>query len=345
MPYRNRNVERAIAKIVAGDYPHDRGPDRYQITFHPNNLGRFRVSSLPYCPILHVEAELAEGHSRIPFESGFYFHAGHAVHHLYQAIAKHAIPNKFIGDWRCSRILQQNSRDNSDQLRLCNRVVPFTSFAKAAQAVCPHGKQNCGGFLEYQELQLNDLDVSGHTDFLLHQAGRHYSLIDFKTTGSFLFDKPKIAIKLGYYPSEKYLHQIENYAIMLERQYKIIIDDVTIAYQAREKATQIGRSKLPAQRLFTYRHSNKIRRRSVRNLRGYRQAYRVANKWLQAKDRKSITPQLLAARPCHRALDYVNKMAWGFFSREPCPHHQAGACYGQRPKIAKIIRKLETTPR
>lgn len=339
MAYYNPILNKALAKIQQGHYYRELAPAHYAVSYVPDNINKFRISALPFCPLLHVMAELDNPQRKIEFESGFYFKVGHAVHDLWQTVAKYSLPDKFIGDWRCGRVLTTVDKSHAAQLTVCNRVTHFSSFNAASNKVCPHQLKNCAPHLTYQELQMQELDLSGHTDFLLHYKGRHYGLVDFKTTSSFLFDKPKIAVNMGYYPSEKYINQIRNYLILLERKYNIIIDDYTIAYQAREKALQIGRNKNSAIRIFSYRATNKMRRQILRDLHRQQGMFNIAQKWLQAKDRSKITTELYESRPCHRARDYVEKMKFGFFGKEQCPHHLSGACY--KTGKGSMLRKLQ----
>lgn len=329
MAYRNRELQKALGKIQSGHY------------FLPPDPRKFRVSSLPYCPILHVLDVVENPDRKIPFESGFYFHIGHAIHNIYQTVARHTLPDNFIGDWRCTRVLNTNPTKTSNTVQYCNRVAGFCSARKALKANCPHGHNDCHRYLTYQELQVAELDVTGHTDLLYRSRPKRYHLVDIKTTSSFLFESPKRAVSYGYYPSEKYIEQIQTYLVLLERQYKIRIVDYTIAYQGREKALAIGRDKNPALRLFSYKATNRMRRKILRNLKRYQRLFNIANVWLLAKatKRKRYTDKLYQARPCHRSKDYHEKMASRFMSNEPCKYHVNQMCYNG--KMLKTLQKLE----
>lgn len=332
--YRNRDLERALKKIHQGYYilpPADR---------------HFRVSSLPYCPLIHVINAVNNPERRVEFESGFYFHMGHAIHSLWQTTGQHVLPDNLVGDWRCQRVLKTSVKNNTEITHRCSTMAKFCTLNEAAaNTPCPHGHKSCRDQLAYSELELAWRGMTGHTDFMYRWPKRKnsYSLVDIKTTGNFLFDAYKKAVEFGYYPSKKYIEQLETYCIILEHHYKIRIEDYSIAYQAREKATQIGRDKKTALRIFTFKLTDQIRRKRLKNMRRYRRGFDVANKWLAARGRarSKLTEQLYDIRPCHRHKDYHETMAWAFFDSRPCEYHAAQECYNGQ--MLRRLTKLERT--
>lgn len=326
---RNRKIERALQTIQQGHY------------FLPYEKSRFRISQLPFCPLLFVIDSLENSERKISFESGFYFHIGHAIHTLWQTVARYQLPDQVIGDWQCTRTLNTKQTDYTNTVQQCNRVVHFCSFNQAAKYTCPHRFKNCQEFIKYKELELIRKNLTGHTDLLLRDQ-QGYHLIDFKTTSGFLFEAYKKALSYGYYPNPRYKLQLENYIILLEKKYKIKIVDYTVAYVSRDKALEVGRDKHPALRLFTYKTTNRIRRQARRNLQRYQRMFNIANNWLNAKHRNELTKKLFTARPCHNHKQYHERMAAGFLSNAPCPHHTSGACYGDGKAMRKILRKLES---
>jgi len=304
-----------------------------------------RVSELPFCHLLHVIDKVAydpKQYEAIDYEAGFYFNMGHAVHSLWQSAGTYNLSDSLIGNWQCTRILKQADDPTkvSQTITRCNRVVPFTTYNQAIKSRCPH-KLDCKSQQVYQELTIKRRNLTGHTDFLWRDRRGRFHLVDFKTTGEFLFDNPKRAIGYGYYPSAKYFEQIEIYAVLLEQQYKITIDTVTIVYVSRNKAKHSERKYKRAMLPFSRRMTDRIRQRRVRGIKRYQQRYDLAKRWLEAstKQRHELTEDLFEARPCHRPLDYMNKMSSAFMSNSPCEFHKDGSCYNR--EMLFRLRKLE----
>jgi len=317
-------VRKALLAVQQGHY------------FLPAEPPRFRVSGLPFCPILFA-LEAKQPQRSVEFESGFYFNIGHALHNLWQTVGPHSLPDELIGDWQCTRVLQESGNKRTKIIHRCGRVQEFSTFNHAKRAVCPHGKTDCADYLTYKELEFEWHGLTGHTDFLLRDKRGRYHLVDFKTTSNFLFEKPKFAIQQGYYPNQRYLEQLRAYVIMIEAKYNIKVHDYTVAYLSREKALEVGRDKKPALRLFTYLVTDKIRRSQRKRHREYRRRYRSVQRWLENPTRQA-TRRLYEARPCHTRLEYLNEMAVRFLSNQPCEHHASGACYNG--KMEKHLRRL-----
>jgi hypothetical protein len=303
----------------------------------PHREPKLRVSSLPFCPLLFV-LDSQEISSEVEFKSDFYFRLGTSIHELWQNAAAHVLPKSFIGDYACHKIIDEKTTDNSRTVTRCTRVVPFCSASHAKKQPCLHPdkvtREQCRASQHYQELEYQWHALTGHTDFLYKDKDGKYHLIDFKTTGTFLFDKPDYAISKGYYPSPKYKVQLETYVTLIERKYKIKIASYTIAYVSRDRA--IDEAKKPALKLFTQDMTDKIRkaRRDVTLL--YIRQHKIAVKWLSASkvDREKTVNKLWKARPCHSKIDYLNKMRDAFF--DDCP--QLEKCLSG--KLRKTFVKL-----
>ena len=274
---------------------------------------KFRVSSLPFCILLYL---LEKPSATQDFSSGFFFAQGHALHSLWQMAAQHTLPKQLIGDWSCSKILNKKATDNSNTITRCNRMVKFCSFNKAKQTKCLHSKTvsqaECHAAQHYYELEFEWRGLSGHTDFLYLGKDKKYHLIDFKTTGTFLFDKPEIA--KAYYPSKKYIVQLETYVLMLERTHKIKIATYNIAYISRDRA--VDTKAKPALRVFSFKVTNELRNKRKATTLKYIQNYKLAKRWQQNKSKKLLN-KVWNARPCHNKRDYLNVMAPSFFG--DCP--------------------------
>jgi hypothetical protein len=311
----------------------------------PPREPKFRASELPFCPLLYVIDKA--GHDptkpeKIEYESGFYFNMGKAVHSLWQDTAAIALPHGLIGDWECTKVIKEITERNITTTIRCNRVVHFCTHDQAVRYSCPHQRTDCKHLQRYRELALDQDGLSAHTDFLYRGKRNKYDLVDFKTTGTFLFEKPKIAIGHGYFPSIKYFEQISTYAVMLEKEYNIVISTLTIAYVARHRGVHAGEDqRTRALRLFTVKFTDRMRRNRKRNMRRYVKQYKVARRWLDTKPRQrhKITRELFDIRPCHSHKDYHNKMAWAFMSKTPCEHHKSGACYNR--EMLSTLKELE----
>jgi hypothetical protein len=174
---------------------------------------QFRVSSLPFCPLLFAISQKNYSPDKpdpVEFKSGFFFDQGHALHSLWQKTALNATPTEIIGDWRCNHVLSEKVKDNKVIATRCNRLVPFCSAKDMLKVKCPHNQPNCKLSQVYSELGSNEAitnDLNWHGDALFRERKnkKRYHVVDWKTTGLFLFDKPNHAIKMGYYPNKKYI--------------------------------------------------------------------------------------------------------------------------------------------
>lgn len=289
----------------------------------PYKKAELRVSSLPFCPLIFVKDNLTQESTR-EFKSDFYFKSGNAIHELWQETATKILPKNLIGDYACHKVIATKVGSKSTTFTRCNRVVSMCSADHAKQQPCLHADKvagkDCQHHQQYQELQLNWQALSGHTDFIYLDAKDQYHLVDFKTTGLFLFDKPDVAVKLGYYPSKKYIVQLETYVIMLERQHNLKITSYTIAYVSRDRA--VDEAKKPALKLFTYEVTDKIRQARTAITKKYLQQHKIAVRWLRQKKKAtntaSINDKLWESRPCQTKRDYLTKMKPAFFT--DCPH-------------------------
>jgi hypothetical protein len=331
--FHHRALFRELLKIQAGKI------------LIPSREPILRVSEVPFCQLIHVIDKVGFDPAQpepIDYEAGFYFNMGHAVHNLWQAAGTYNLSDSLIGDWQCTRILKQatDSTKITETVTTCNRVVHFTTYNHAIKYQCPH-RLDCRHQQVYKELTIKKRNLTGHTDFLWRDKRGRYHLVDFKTTGEFLFDNPKRAISYGYYPSPKYFIQIEIYAVLLEQQYDIKIDTVTIVYVSRNKAKHSERKYKRAMLPFSRHMTNSIRRRRSHDIKRYQRRYDLARNWLDAstKQRHQLTDKLFESRPCHRPLDYMNKMSPAFMSNAPCEFHKDGSCYNR--EMLHRLRKLE----
>jgi hypothetical protein len=295
----------------------------------------FRVSSLPYCPLLELVARKElEQTEEMEYDSHFYFAIGNALHSLFQKFSRDAKGVTLIGDWKCSKIIsiKQDSNPPSETITKCAQAYQFCSNKSAKKRhSCPHKLKDCKGDFEYVELTLYYNGLSGHCDLLFKVDGKYY-LVDIKTTSTFLFDSTKLALDKGYYPAKKYFHQIESYAVMLEKQFDIKIEQYAILYVSRDRTS----TKRKGHMLFVRKLNNRMRRERWELLDKQTANNKLVEKYEKSQSKKLLT-KIWENRPCQKPSDYKNEMGPKFFDKV-CTFHKDKTCYSG--KIIKTIEKM-----
>jgi hypothetical protein len=315
-PLKNKFIYDTLMKVQSGVYP------------APARPPQFRVSSLPFCPLLFAldsKKHNPDKPDEVEFKSGFYFKQGHALHSLWQETSSHMVPEEIIGDWQCNHILKQEDKGDKQTITRCNRLLPFCSAKEMLKVKCPHGKKDCEASQIYAELEFEWCGLAGHSDLLLREkkTGR-YHVVDWKTTGLFLFDKPKIAMNMGYYPSKKYIEQIETYCVLLEWKFKIKIHSYTIAYISRDRAQHDPKNKKPALHLFSYQFTKPVRTHRIAKMKVYRSRFKIVQRVLDKPNKVGIK-KLYESRPCHTMAQYTANMKHGFF--DGCDFAKDRSCF------------------
>ena len=309
----------------------------------PGRPPEFRASALPFCPLLHVHDTkqfALEGGSR-SYGMEFYVRIGTVVHSLLQEFGKFSQGATLFGNWQCGRVLSEIDNGLTLNVCKCQHSVPLTTYDKL-KVKCPHGHTGCKPFFNYQEIEVSWRGLRGHIDNLLilgKPAKRRKFLLDFKTTSDWLFEEPAKAIARGYYPSAKYIEQIESYAVLLKLLYDIDIDYYGIIYVSRQHPTD------PAKR--RKQHYNFLRKftpvlfaRRLRLLKQQARGFKYAQRVLQDPSKTNLA-KLYATRPCKTPADYQAKMKMRFFGAENCPFHEDKSCYNG--KVLKTLAKAIAT--
>jgi len=328
--------------------------------YYLSTLGvqELRPSLMPFCPLIYgidqvnykrtTDKNLEINKSAItltevPFSQGFYTKVGNAVHDVWQNTAAHTLPYEFVGNWRCNRILESKIDEKSIHTHKCNHLInEATSGNINLRLTCPHKYEKCSSLnFHHEEMEMEWRGIKCHVDglFKVKNKGKtEYHLVDWKSTGLFLFDKPEIAARSKYYPSKKYIEQIETYALFLFKVKKIKIKTINIAYTSRERSG--ADPKKPGLHVYSQQMDNRLFTNRKNILLKYVEMKRLANLWLKnpSKENREI---LFNSRPCKKRVDYYNNMAHRFFEKEPCEFHERGDCYGKNPKMLKILKQLE----
>lgn len=344
LPY----IQRKILAVQQSEYKESPRPPQ------------FRVSSLPYCAILAIKETLEydpDTPQVHPFSAGHYFKVGTAIHDNYQLTALTALPNELVGDFSCERVLETSESDNVITTKKCGRLVKFTTPNDLKNHPCPHRFNDCSVHQRYSELAFSYKGLSGHCDFLLREnTGKEaplkkiktktktgkklkvsykWHVADFKTTSPKLFEKYEEYVRKGYYPSKKYVEQIETYCVLIEHTYKIEISDYTIAYVCRSKPVHKPTDK--AFQPFSYRWSPERRAYRQKRLKEQLKTNALYKKWV---DDPSIenSKEIVKDRPCKCKSDYEEKMKHHFFGSENCEY--LSKCMSGNKDIFSVLKSF-----
>lgn len=325
--YKSKTIDKWLAKIQMAEVP-NLSPRRPE----------FRVSSLPYCPILYLESLLGwhEGGSTKTYQMRFYTDIGTAVHSAFQEFAKVVHPKTFYGNWKCSRQIAAKHDKNTEVVVKCNKIVrDITCFDKLKVGKCPHGFSDCKSRFEYEEILFLWNGISGHMDCLILLDGKWW-LLDWKTTSNYIFNNTEEAIRKKYYPNEKYIEQIESYAVLLKMVYNIDISYYVISYIGREKPTDIKKM-IESDYSFVFKMDKRKFKKRLRLLKQQTDNHKAVERLLKKATTKDID-YLIENKPCHSKEDFKNGMKKGFFGSEQCEYCKNGDCFDKK-KIRKIIKQ------
>jgi hypothetical protein len=265
---------------------------------------RFRVSSLPYCPVLNLYEDFhgSEDHN---YSKGFYTSIGTAIHEVMQQFLPHHPTAKIFGNWQCSK---------------CGNKIDHVFNKEAKKKLkCSDGKK-CWPHVKYKELELLWKNLSGHTDMLIEIKGEVY-LLDFKTTSSALWRETASTLKSKPFPTHKYGEQIETYAALIFNLYGIRIHHYVIVYVGRDGLMLKNK---PLIRSFMKSFTKKMYEARMKRLVHFNNRYKVYKKFKE-KASKSVIEDLVKNRPCHDTDSYA-EMAKLRFDFSPCPNWQNYVC-------------------
>ena len=306
----------------------------------PARFPKLRASGLPYCPIMHLKEirswyennKEKEGECE-PYSKMFYTSTGTNLHLLLQKFFARTYPDEVYGDWECSRVLHKKVLDNKTINATCSHVVRNSTFSDV-RVKCPHGHAGCKNNLTYKELEIEDGPFSGHIDLLLKYKNKFVPL-DFKTTSEFLFEEPEKAVSMGYYPSKKYIDQIESYAFYLKNRFKLDVPGYGIVYVSRNDPS----SKSKKFRIFWFDLTNdRLRFRGQQLALQKKAANAVIS--LNEKPSSSNIHTVVDTKPCANDRDYKNKMAHSFF-KDQCPFYADGSCFKNPVRLVNgLVRDI-----
>ena len=293
----------------------------------------FRVSGLPYCPLLDLVDRKSVEPAHEEYESSFFFHVGTALHELFQKFARDAKGVALVGNWKCTKVISTKYDNNppSETVTRCSHEYEFCEHADVQKKhSCPHKLKECSADLfQYVEITLTYNGLSGHIDLIFKINGK-YILVDIKTTSSYLFDYPDKAIERGWYPSLKYWEQVETYSVLIEKLKDIKIDSYAILYISRDHTS----NKKKGHMIFARKLTSEMRKGRLKRLEKQIKNNELAQKYLKKPNSKTLKV-IWENRPCQTKKDYKHQMAYKFFN-ETCQFHKDGSCYS-----GKIINKIE----
>jgi hypothetical protein len=297
-------------------------------SFADKRVPQFRVSSLPYCPLYNLYQSLSQDQVQ-DYSTSFYTSVGTAIHETIQkhmALVDDKIP---FGTWQCSRELKSSAEESRKTTIQCTHEMPWMTLHDAKnKIVCPHGKKGCGNALSYKELTLEYKGIlSGHTDMLI-KVGKKTILFDIKTCSNYILDG-KISK-----PPIPYQEQIQAYAYILNKVYKIKVDYFAIVYVGREKS--ITNRDFPV-KIFMRPYTRKLSKEIRKKLDLYVKRHRIRIK-CKGVNKKSLEP-LIEVRPCTSMKTYETSGMKAKFdpAQTTCP--LLGACSkGDNDAILKIMK-------
>jgi hypothetical protein len=278
---------------------------------------RFRVSALPFCPILYA----GQGPwSSVDYRAGHIFAMGTAIHELIQTfLANGAHSAELYGDWICTG---------------CNTV----------KRSCVKPKVECkcgvvGAAWKYQELEVVFRNLKGHVDTILQVVkvkGQKPRMIvvDYKTTE--FYNGVKNTRKFPVPPN---VVQISAYCAILAKVYKLPIDGWALIYTDRTKAVAGANHFHVVAKEWRKKDTNLW----VNRLRKFDESYPDAQKAYSIRQKgKTIPRELLTSlvekRPCKSATDYETIMSPAFYYADgPCPLKESCT----RASTVKIVKRVK----
>lgn len=295
----------------------------------------FRVSSLPYCALINLEAILKNSKKPLKFSEEHYFKIGTVVHSNIQDFATYTRYAKTVfGNWSCA----------------CKRIVKNKFY--------PGKCQSCGENFQYEELEFRWRNLSGHLDLLAKIKGK-WVAFEFKTIG---VDALKNGTRGGYLPYKKHFYQINSYVLLLKLIYNIEVSHYTIIYVLRDKAevkrnfSLTRKSSTPTRtyKAFTYevklssikRYYGIIKRASVavesmKSLLFFKQNNGLFdNKYSKLKQVDEQLNILQENRPCKSYEEYEEIMSAAFAFKEKCKYAVNGSCFNKNVEYIKVVKNI-----
>lgn len=243
---------------------------------------KLRASSLPTCSLLFLEKLLLDDFETDEAMMDYYCSVGTTVHtHLQKWLGK---TGKIYGNWIC---------------KSCNHKVDNSS-----NSICP----KCDSGMEYEELEVNYNDFSGHIDGVVKLRNKKHIVFDYKTSSTRNIYGKK------YIPVPKHLLQVCAYAAIL-RKSGMEIDSVSIVYVARDNPTLMAECNCK----FTddiYEYTLNFLKRQIKG-------FKAANKSFETNDIKHA----LKYKLCESSSYYKDEVH-DFMGMDGC--HLSKICFSEK---------------
>jgi hypothetical protein len=202
---------------------------------------------------------------------------------------------------------------------------------------CP----KCGSIgLKYSEVEAKYKGVLGiHVDLILEipfKNKKKYWLIDFKTTGTYKIEDPKLK------PKNKHIAQISAYPIVLKRELGLEIDEFFLGYVNREKPQHSKTSKRQS-RWFSFKAQSEMMKERKKVLDKMVLAERARLTYFADPTQDNLV-KLNDLRPCKCNEDYqkpILGMHVAFEDSKKCPYANKSGCFKDGLSgVAKDLHKI-----
>lgn len=313
------SIDSYLSKVLANAFNHE----------YPSGAelrDEFRVSGMPYCPILRAfDVAGGEGETRA-FEADFYFGAGNSIH----ANLQHHLPlikkygRDVFGDWECES---------------CGKKWSWCKNPSRSKAKCCENHK-----VAYREVEIsythNGVTISGHIDLMLWPEEFGLIVLDFKSMGNKYYEQPHYT---KYLPFAKNVAQIEMYCLLLNLAKSLKVKAYSLVYIGRDWPSKMQKKKFKyphvirtkvwtpkrEKQLLEYLH------RVMDGRAGQAKLKKINNSEVKAKAAIDI---IVANRPCQRYSDYHINMDAAFFGAEKCPNLEL--CCGDKSGLKDIKKQL-----
>ena len=269
----------------------------------------FRVSSLPFCPLLSLVTSKTEE----SYTKSHYTEVGTALHTTIQtwlSLNKISV-KKMYGKWKCTGCAKEVGPGRQPK-EPCSCEHVFGRLEKV--------HEHMPKFWTYEELTVEYNGLSGHIDLIIEISPGKYILIDFKTysllkkrdTSYWKKDKPS-------HPS--YVIQIRSYSAICREVYDLNIVGWAMVLVDRDRPIESAKDYHPIINEWNGKKSKAWLKKlddSANDNRRYRALLRSIEDGKEDKAKKQLK-EIVKKRPCHSQEDYNGYMNYKFFSNEKCP--------------------------
>lgn len=240
-------------------------------SFHPiptKEKDELRASSLPFCPILYIEAKkknklLVKDKPSVGWRDSFYLEIGTTAHALWQRVLTRAardpkapIKAKPYGGWQCTHCKRELKPQFLPEPCDCNDGGEYTEKEFVEMRLWQNKKayikqdietetkaykwefKTLGPFTEwdYIEVHITYKGFSGHIDYIVYYPDYdRWTVFDLKTCMSTAITNPDKTL-----PILKNIFQIETYCTLLPKLIPLIthVSEYSLLYHTRESASK-----------------------------------------------------------------------------------------------------------